>query len=142
MQSFNIADQSNKDLRNKLTEEERARKSANSALESTQRQLLRDTKEKLASSKEQIATLWKKLEEAQKLQDQTERLKNEVEKAKMEAKKARDVAKLQGYDLEVAETVETLNAEVLTVCRIYCAQTWDEALNRAGVEASSELRKP
>ena len=28
------------------------------------------------------------------------------------------------------------------VCRIYCAQTWDEALNRAGVEASSELRWP
>ena len=27
------------------------------------------------------------------------------------------------------------------VCRIYCAQTWNEALNRAGVEASSELRK-
>ena len=26
--------------------------------------------------------------------------------------------------------------------RIYCAQTWGEALNRAGVEASSELRKP
>ena len=27
------------------------------------------------------------------------------------------------------------------VCRIYCAQTWNEALNRAGVEASSKLRK-
>ena len=28
------------------------------------------------------------------------------------------------------------------VCRIYCAKTWDEALNRDGVEASSELRRP
>ena len=28
------------------------------------------------------------------------------------------------------------------VCRIYCAKTWDETLNRAGVEASSELRRP
>ena len=28
------------------------------------------------------------------------------------------------------------------VYRIYCAKTWDEALNRAGVKASSELRKP
>ena len=27
------------------------------------------------------------------------------------------------------------------VCHIYCAQTWNEALNRAGVGASSELRK-
>ena len=27
------------------------------------------------------------------------------------------------------------------VCCIYCTQTWDEALNRAGAEASSELRR-
>ena len=37
VQSFNIADQSNKDLRKKLTEEEKARKSADSALKSAQR---------------------------------------------------------------------------------------------------------
>ena len=60
----------------------------------------------------------------------------------MEAKKARDEAKQQGYDLGVAETEETLMAEVPIVCRIYCAQTWDESLNQAGVEASFELRKP
>ena len=60
----------------------------------------------------------------------------------MEAEKARDEVEQQGYDLGVAETEEALKAEVPTVCRIYCTQTWDEALNRAGVEASSELRKP
>ena len=55
---FNIADQSNKDLRNKLNEEERVRRSAESTLEGAQkqakdqRQLLRDAKEQLASSKE------------------------------------------------------------------------------------------
>ena len=27
------------------------------------------------------------------------------------------------------------------MCRAYYAQTWEEALNQAGVEASSELRK-
>ena len=37
VQSLNIADQSNKDLRNKLVEEEKARRSANPALESAQR---------------------------------------------------------------------------------------------------------
>ena len=58
MQSFNIADQSNKDLRKKLTEEEKARKSADLAMENAQRQaeeqrqLLHDAKEQLASSKE------------------------------------------------------------------------------------------
>ena len=89
-----------------------------------------------------MAALKKKLEEAQRLKDQAEKSKAEVEKARIKAEKARDEAEQKGYDLGVAETEETLRAEVLTVCRIYCAQTWDEALNRAGVEASSELRKP
>ena len=60
----------------------------------------------------------------------------------MEAEKARDEAKQQGYDLGVVETEETLKAEVLAMCRINCTQTWDESLNRVGVEASSKLRKP
>ena len=47
----------------------------------------------------------------------------------MEAEKARDEAEQQGYDLRVAETKETLKAEVPVVCRINCTQTWDEALN-------------
>ena len=69
VESFNIADRSNKDLRNKLKDEEQARRSAKSALEGAQKQaedlrlLLRDIKEQLASSKEQIAALRKKLEE-------------------------------------------------------------------------------
>ena len=75
----------------------------------------------MASSKEQIAALQKKLEEALKLQDQTERLKNEAKKAKTEVENARDEAEQQGYDLGVAKTVETIRAEVPTVCRIYCA---------------------
>ena len=60
----------------------------------------------------------------------------------MEVEKARKEVEQQGYDLRVAENEETLRAEVLAVCRIYCTQTWNEALNRAGVEASSKLRKP
>ena len=60
----------------------------------------------------------------------------------MEAKKARDEAEQHGYDVGVAETEDALRAKVPTVCRTYCAQTWDEALNRARVEAFFELRKP
>ena len=82
----------------------------------------------MASSKEQIAALRKKLEEVQKLKYQAKRLKDEAEKAKVEAEKARDEAEQHGYDVEVAETEETLRAEVPAVCRIYCAKTWDEAL--------------
>ena len=88
-----------------------------------------------------MATLKKQLEEAQRLKDQAEKSKAEAEKAKIEAKKAKDEAEQKGYDLGVVETEETLRAEVPVVCRNYCAQTWDEALNRARVEASSELRK-
>ena len=69
VESFNIANQSNKDLRKKLKEEEQVRRSTDSALEGAQKQaenqmlLLRDAKEQLASSKEQITSLRKKLEE-------------------------------------------------------------------------------
>ena len=62
---FNIVDQSNKDLRKKLKEEEQARRSADSTLEGVQKQaedqrlLLQDVKEQLASSKEQITSLRK-----------------------------------------------------------------------------------
>ena len=88
-----------------------------------------------------MAALQKQLEEAQRLKDQAEKSRKEAVKAKVEAEQATNVAEQKGYDLGVAEIEETLRAEVLGVCHIYCAQTWDEALNRAVVEASSKLRK-
>ena len=51
-------------------------------------------------------------------------------------------AEQRGYEVGIAETEKALRAEVPEVCRIYCTRTWSEALNRVGVEASSELRKP
>ena len=89
-----------------------------------------------------MAALREQMEEAQRLKDQVEKSKAEVEKVRIEAKKARDEVEQKGYDLGVAKTEETLRVEVPTVCRIYCAQTWDEVLNRAGDEASSKLSKP
>lgn len=88
-----------------------------------------------------MAALKKQLEEAQKLKDQAEKPREEAEKAKVEAEQAKNVAEQKGYDLRVAETEETLKAEVPMMCHIYCAQAWNEAFNRARVEASSELRK-
>ena len=41
----------------------------------------------------------------------------------------------------MAETEEALKAEVSRVCRNYCLQLWNEALNQVGVKASSILRK-
>ena len=76
----------------------------------------------------------KKLEKAEKA-------KVLAEEARDEAVKAKDAAEQHGYDVGVAETEDSLRAEVLTMCRTYCALVWDEALNQARVEASSVLRK-
>ena len=65
----------------------------------------------------------------------------QAEEDKTKAKKERDEAKQHGYDVGVAETEDTLRAEVPAVCRAYCTQTWEEALNQARIEVSSELRK-
>ena len=148
MQTLTIAENSNADLRQKLKAEEQARKSADDALKGdktqaeSQRKLTNEVKEQLAASKEQVAALKQQLEEANKLKDQAGKAKMQAEEDKVKAEKERDEAEQHGYDVGVAETEDALRAEVPTVCRAYCAQTWEEALNQAGIEASSELRKP
>ena len=83
----------------------------------------------------------KQLEEAQRLRDQAEKAKVEAEKATAQVERERDEAEQHGYDVGMAETEDALRAEVPAVCRAYCTQTWEEALNRAGIDTSSELRK-
>ena len=41
----------------------------------------------------------------------------------------------------MAEIEEALRAKVSRVCRNYCLQVWNEALNQTEVESSSVLRK-
>ena len=66
----------------------------------------------------------------------------QVEEDKVKAEKEKDEADQHGYDVGVAETEDVFRAEVPIVCHAYYIQTWEEALNRAGIEASSKLRKP
>ena len=66
----------------------------------------------------------------------------QAEEDKVKAEKERDEAEQHGYDVGITETEDAFRAEVPAVCRAYCIQTWEEALNQAGIEASSELRKP
>ena len=147
VQTLAIAENSNTDLKKKLIAEEQARKSADSALEAAERQaesqrkLAREVSDQLAASKEQLAALKKQLEEAQRIRDQAEKARVEVEKAKAKAERERDEAEQHDYDVGVAETEDALKAEVPAICRAYCTQTWEEALNQAGIDASSELRK-
>ena len=145
IQTLTISEHNLAKLKKKLIAKEQARRSADSILEGAKRQAedqrrrLREANEKLNVVREQMTALKKQLEETQRLKDQAEKSKVEAEKARVEAEKAMDEAEQKGYDLGVAETEETLRAEVPAVCH---AQTWDEALNRVGVKASSELRKP
>ena len=89
-----------------------------------------------------MAALKQQLEEAKKLKDQAKKARMQAEEDKAKAEKERDKVEQHGYDVGVAETEDTLRAEVPAVCRAYCTQTWEETLNQARIEAFSELRKP
>ena len=73
--------------------------------------------------------------------DEAVRAKQEAEFARTEAETAKDKAEEEGYEAGVAKTQASLKAQIPGVCRLYCSQVWDEALKRAGVEASSDLWK-
>ena len=71
------------------------------------------------------------------VKEQIGALKKKLEKAEESIAKA----KKEGYEVEVAETKENLRAQVTGVCRSYCLQVWNEALNQDEVGASSTLRR-
>ena len=148
VQTMAVAEKSNTDLKERIKTEEQSRKSAEAALKGaetqaeSQRKLVVEVKGQLVTAKEQIATLRQQLEEANQLKALAEKARIQAEEDKLKVEKERDEAEQHGYDVGVAETEDALRAEVPAVCRAYCAQTWEEALNQAGVEASSGLRKP
>ena len=73
VQTLNIAENSNKDLKEKLKAEKQLKKSAKAALKGavtqaeSQRKLVIEVKGQLVTAKEQIATLRQQLEEANQL---------------------------------------------------------------------------
>ena len=148
VQTLTIAENSSADLREKLKAEEQERKSADAALKSaetqaeSQRKLANEAKGQLVATKEQIAALRQQLEEANRFKDLAEKARVQAEEDKTKAEKERDEAEQHGYDVGVDETEDALRSEVPAVCRAYYTQTWEEALNQAGINASSALRKP
>ena len=99
-------------------------------------------------AKEQISDLKKKLIMAENAKgvaefarDETMRAKQEAEFATNEAEAARDKAEEEGYETGMSETQASLKAQIPGVCRLYYSQVWEEALKRAGVDASSDLWK-
>ena len=126
VQTLTIAENSNTNFRKRPTAEEQARKSVDAVLKGaekqaeSQRKLTNEGKEQMAAFKEQVVALKQQLEEAKKLKDQAGKAKMQVEEDKAKAKKERDEPKQHGYDVGVAETEDTLKAEVPVVCHAYC----------------------
>ena len=79
VEAFSVAEKSIQELKSKLLEEERERKSVVAALDSakrhaeSQRVLLRNAEDQLATSKAQVVALKKKLEKAEKARERVER---------------------------------------------------------------------
>ena len=57
------------------------------------------------------------------------------------AQKATTAAETLAYERGVQETETRLTAEVTAVCREYCAKTYSQALDRAGIPTDFDLRK-
>ena len=92
-----------------------------------QRKQLYTTQINLATEKATVLDLKAKLQKAQ-----------EALKMAQEAAKA---AKVAAYKRRVLETEARLTTKVIVVCRDYCAKTYYQALDRAGVPADSDLRR-
>ena len=73
--------------------------------------------------------------------DEAVRAKQEAEFARNETEVAKETAEDDGYNVGIAETQAILKAQIPGICRLYCSQVWEEALKRAGVNASSDLWK-
>ena len=99
-------------------------------------------------AKEQISDLKKRLILAENDKGVAEYARDEAMRAKREAEFARNVveaaketAEDEGYNAGVADTQASLKVQIPGACRVYCSQVWEEALKRAGVDASFDLWK-
>nr|XP_023898017.1 myosin-4-like [Quercus suber] len=78
---------------------------------------------------------------AEHARDEALRAKAEAESAWAKAESSKEQAKEEAFAEGVAKTEAAFKAQVPEVCRRYYSQTWEETLNQAGVEASSDLRR-
>ena len=117
----------------KLKVAKNGRKSAEARLKSSEAQVENQRKElyttqlNLATEKTAVLDLQAKLKRA--------------EKALKVAQEAATATETLAYERGVQETKRRLTAEVTAVCREYCAETYSQALDRAGIPADSNLRR-
>ena len=64
-----------------------------------------------------------------------------AEEALKVAQEAATAVETLAYERGVLEMETKLTAEVTAVCREYCAETYSQALDRAGIPTDSDLRR-
>ena len=120
-------------LAEKLKAVESAQQSAEAGLKNAEAQIEDQCKE-LYTTQLNLAT-----EQAAVLDLKTKLQK--AEEALKVAQEAATAAETSAYERGVLETEARLTVEVTVVCRGYCAETYNQALDRAGVLADSDLRR-
>ena len=120
-------------LAEKLKLAEKGRKSAEAGLKNAETQA-EDQHKELYMTQLNLA-----IEKAAVL-DLQDKLKRAEEALKV-AQEAATAAETLAYERGVQETETRLTAEVTVVCREYCAETYSQALDRAGIPADSDLMR-
>ena len=119
-------------LAEKLKVAENGRKSAEARLKSAEAQA-EDQHKELYTTQLNLAT-----KKAVVLNLQSKLQRDEVLKVAQEATIA---AETSAYERGVLEMETRLTAEVTAICREYCAEMYNQALDREGIPANSNLRR-
>ena len=131
--ALGMANHEKTQLAKKLKVVENGRKSVEAGLKNAEAQA-EDRRKKLYTTQLNLAT---EKESVLDLQSKLQR----VEEALKVAQEAAITAETSAYERGVLETERRLTAEVTVVCREYCAETYNQALNRVGIPADSDLRR-
>ena len=117
----------------KLKVAKNGRKSSKAGLKSAETQA-EDQRKEFYTTQLNLAT-----EKAAILDLQSKLLR--AEEALKVAQEAAITAETLAYERGVLETETRLTAEVTAVCREYCAETYNQALDQAGILTNSDLRR-
>ena len=131
--ALGVANHEKTQLAEKFKAVESARQSAEAGLKNAEAQT-EDQRKELYTTQLNLAT-----EQAAVLDLKTKLQK--AEEALKVAQEAATAAETSAYERGVLETEARLTAEVTVVCRGYYAETYNQALDRAGVLADSDLRR-
>ena len=131
--ALGVANHKKTQLAEMLKAVERTQKSAEAGLKNAEAQA-EDQRKELYTTQLNLAT-----EQAVVL-DLKDKLQKAEEALKV-AQEATTAVETSAYERGVLEMEARLTAEVTVVCREYCAETYNQALDQAGILADSDLRR-